>query len=99
MARYDVHALGGGGGLVLDCQADLLSDLNTRFVVPLLAETEAPRPAARLNPVFEIGEGHYLMATQYAAAIPARELGPLITSLADRQWDIANALDMLISGF
>lgn len=98
MARYDVHAL-GGGGLVLDCQADLLSDLNTRFVVPLLAETEAPRPAARLNPVFEIGEGRYVMVTQYAAAIPVGELGPRIASLADRQWDIANALDMLISGF
>jgi hypothetical protein len=30
------------GGYVLDCQADLLSDLNTRFVVPLLPESKAP---------------------------------------------------------
>jgi toxin CcdB len=99
MAKYDVHALGDGAALVLDCQADLLRDLNTRFVVPLLSETEAPRPAARLNPIFEIGNGRYVMVTQYAAAIPVRELGPPIASLADRQWDIGNALDMLISGF
>ena len=89
----------GSPGLLLDCQADLLSGLNTRFVVPLLPEREAPRPAARLNPLFEIDGQRLVMATQFCAAIPARELGERVGSLADHQDDIIDALDMLISGF
>ena len=50
MARFDVHANPSGPGYLLDCQADLLSHLTTRFVVPLLPLDAAPKPAARLNP-------------------------------------------------
>ena len=52
MARYDIFARVEGDGYFLDCQADLLSHLNTRFVVPLLAPDIAPKPAGRLNPQF-----------------------------------------------
>lgn len=98
-ARFDVYARRGEGGFLLDCQADLLSDLNTRFVVPLLSEADAPRPATRLNPIFEIGGTRTVMVTQYASAIPVRELGELVASLAAREHEIVNALDMLIVGF
>ena len=54
MARFDVHASRRGGLLLLDCQANVLSSLNTRFVVPLQPEATAPKAARRLNPVFEI---------------------------------------------
>ncbi|WP_121119875.1 CcdB family protein [Croceibacterium ferulae] len=50
MAKFDVYRMRQGGILVIDCQADLLSGLNTRLVVPLLARSDAPQPAARLNP-------------------------------------------------
>lgn len=99
MAKFDVFRRRAGDGYLLDCQADLLSQLNTRFVVPLLPAREAPTPAARLNPVFELeGESHVMM-TQFAAAVPVTELGERIVSLSDRDIDIINALDMLISGF
>jgi toxin CcdB len=52
MARCDIYARKDGPGFLIDCQADLLSGLNTRFVAPLLPEAHAPMPAARLNPVF-----------------------------------------------
>ena len=52
MAKFDVYRQKLGGCHVLDCQADLLSDLNTRLVVPLLPIGEAPKPAIRLNPIF-----------------------------------------------
>jgi toxin CcdB len=55
MARFEVFANPGGAGYVLDVQADVLSELNTRIVAPLLPLTQAPVPADRLNPVFEIG--------------------------------------------
>lgn len=99
MAKFDVFRRRQGDGYLLDCQADLLRGLNTRFVVPLLPAQAAPTPAARLNPLFELeGESHVMM-TQFAAAVPVAELAERVASLRDRDIDIINALDMLISGF
>lgn len=99
MAKFDVFRRRSGAGYLLDCQADLLSQLNTRFVVPLLPAEAAPKPAARLNPLFELEGETYVMMTQFAAAIPAAELGEKVASLDNRDTVILNALDMLISGF
>jgi toxin CcdB len=99
MARFDVYGGIGNADLLLDCQADILSDLNTRFVVPLQRPENAPRPARRLNPVFEIRGQQYVMVTQFAAAIPVRELGAFITSLIAEDSAIINAVDMLFSGY
>jgi toxin CcdB len=57
-----------------------------------------PKPAAKLNPLFEMDGESYVMMTQFAAAIPAAELGERRPSLRDHDIDIHNALDMLISG-
>lgn len=99
MAKYDVFTRRSGAGYLLDCQADLLGQLNTRFVVPLLPARKAPKPAARLNPVFELEGESYVMATQFAAAVPVAELGERVASLRGHDIAILNALDMLISGF
>ena len=99
MAKFDVYPLPHGRGYLIDCQADLLSDLNTRFVVPLLPTADAPRPAARLNPVFDIAGEPYVMVTQFAATVNASDLTTRSMSLAEHDLTIGNALDMLISGF
>ncbi|EJL23608.1 CcdB family protein [Novosphingobium sp. AP12] len=99
MPKFDVYRLQDGGGLVLDCQADLLSDFGTRFVVPLLSCGEAPKPVARLNPIFTIEGRDYVMLPQLAASIPSSELQLKVTSLRDHDLTVGNALDMLISGF
>ncbi|WP_106640782.1 CcdB family protein [Allosphingosinicella vermicomposti] len=98
MARYDVHRRASGEGYLLDCQADLLDSLNTRFVVPLLPRDAAPRPAGRLNPLFEIAGISHVMVTQYAAAVELRELGEKVVSLAEHGHEIQNALDLLLTG-
>jgi len=99
MARFDVFKRSDGeAGYLLDCQADLLSHLNTRFVVPLLPMDAAPRPAARLNPVLEIAGLPHVMVTQFAAAVLTRELGEKATSLSEQDTTVTNALDMLITG-
>ena len=87
-----------GDGLVIDCQADLLDQLNSRFVVPLLPRKGAPPPAKRLNPVFDVAGNQYVMATQMASAVQRKELGEVITSLAACSFEITGALDVLISG-
>lgn len=66
MARFDVYANPGGTGYVLDVQADVLHELNTRIVVPLLPSAQAPLPAKRLNPVFAIGDEPHTMVTHTA---------------------------------
>lgn len=96
MAQFDVHRL--GGGLVVDCQADLLSYIASRLVAPLVPQADAPPPAQRLNPVFDVDGETYVLVTESAGAVPARQLGPVVASLADRWFDITAALDTLISG-
>lgn len=99
MARFDVCANRYGAGYLLDVQADLLEHLNTRIVVPLLARDQAPKPATRLNPVFRINGADHVMVTQFMAAVPAAEIGPVVTSLEERFETITVALDMAFQGF
>ena len=99
MARFDVYrSKDEGVRFLLDCQADVLGDFDTRFVVPLY-RTEGARAASRLHPVFDVGDERVLMVTQLASAVPLRSLGPKVASLADKQPAIIDALDMLIAGY
>ncbi|MFN2473858.1 MAG: CcdB family protein [Sphingomicrobium sp.] len=96
MAQFGVHRL--GDGLVLDCQSDLLRDIDTRFVVPLVTRAEAGAATPRLMPAFLIEGEEKVMLTPAASAVRARDLGRLVTSLADRSFEITDAIDILIGG-
>jgi len=98
MARYDVHPNPDSPGYLLDVQADLLDDLNTRVVVPLMPATQAPAPAKRLNPVFDIGSEPHVMVTQFLSAVPCAILSPAVTNLAQHDTSITSALDILLTG-
>ncbi len=99
MAKYDVYENPNGIGLLLNVQADLLETLNTRLVVPLLPLSDAPLPAKRLNPVFEIDGENYVMVTQFSAAVPRSLLKKNVGTLIGRSSEITDALDLLITGF
>lgn len=99
MAKYDVYANSGGEGFLLDVQAELLETLNTRAVVPLLPLKNAPKPAKRLNPIFEIDGERYAMVTQFIAAVPVGILKKKAANMESQFADISNALDMLLTGF
>jgi toxin CcdB len=96
MAQFDVHRL--GNGMVVDCQSDLLDQLESRFVVPLVRRSAGPKVAQRLNPCFQIDGEDFVMLTQAAAAVRRRELGPVVASFANRSFEITGALDVLING-
>ncbi len=97
MARFDVYRAPRIKGYLLDCQSDLLDDLDTRVVVPLLPAASTI-PATRLNPVFEI-EGHrYIMQTSLIFSLPADRLSKPVTSLALFDLEVGMALDFLWSG-
>jgi toxin CcdB len=99
MARFDVYANKAVGGYLLDVQADLLSGLNTRMVVPLLPLKAAPKPAAQLNPAFEINGTAVSMVTQFMAAIPEAELKRHVASLDQHRETILAAIDFLHQGW
>ena len=98
MARFDVYALARGRAPVVICQADLLDGLKTRVVVPLIAESEAPKPARRLNPVLVLGSERFVLMTQFLAAVELRELGDKVGSLASEGEAVLGALDFLLTG-
>lgn len=99
MARYAVYKNPDGAGYLLDIQADLLSHLNTRVVVPLLPLNIAPKPAGTLDPVFQIDGGSVVMVTQFMAAVPAQMLKSPVLSLESMRNDIMAAIDLLFQGF
>lgn len=99
MPRFTIYANPGGSGFLLDVQADMMSHLNTRIVIPLLPLTEAPIPAKTLNPRFEIEGTAYSMVTQYMAAVPSKGLRGAVLSAEDRHDEIVAALDLLLQGF
>lgn len=96
MSQFDVHRL--ADGLVVNCQSDLLEQIDSRLVVPLVSTAEAPKIAVRLNPVFKIDGKDYVMLTQAAAAVRRRELGDVVASLAEHSFEVTGALDILVSG-
>jgi toxin CcdB len=103
MARFDVYENPNRRSqqrvpYLLDVQADMLADLATRLVVPLLKASDFGPAAQRLNPVFRIGRQKYVMATAEMAAISRKQIGSRVGSLAAQSVDILNAIDFLISG-
>lgn len=68
MARFAVYANRSGAGYLLDVQADLITSLNTRVVVPPIPPEFAPAPARRLNPGFVVQGEKVSMVTQFILA-------------------------------
>jgi toxin CcdB len=84
---------------LLDVQADLLKELATRVVVPLVRASAMGKAAKHLNPAFEINRTPVVMSTAELAGVPRRILGEKAGSLVDRRNEIIAALDFLFTGF
>jgi toxin CcdB len=103
MAAFDVHAnpeprTRTALPYVIELQADLLSDLNTRLVAPLAPARSYKGAVPRLNPVIDIkGEPHVLL-TQQMAALPKRLLNAPVANAQARRYDIVAAVDFLVTG-
>ena len=86
-------------GWLLDVQSDLIAGLNVRAVVPLIPLDDAPVPAKRLNPLFNVDGERVSMVTQYIASVPASILRVPVADLSDKRDQVTAALDMLFHGF
>ncbi len=100
MARLDVYEAPGRAkrGHVVDVQADLLSHLSTRVVVPLLPVGELRHIAAELNPVISIEGQDHVLVPQAIATVPRQELKARVGTLVAHHDVILRAIDVLLSG-
>ena len=103
MARFDVYrnankATADDFPYLLDVQADLLADLRSRVVVPLIPQAAVARPMSRLNPAFTVQGKKVLMATTDVAGVPVAALGDKVAALAGESVAIIGAIDFLLTG-
>ena len=81
---------------LLDIQNDILKNLSSRVVIPLIISKEAIN---FLNPQFIINEIDVILSTAELASIPMEILGNKVCSLKDKREEIIGAVDFLVTGF
>lgn len=84
---------------LLDLQADLLDNLATRAVVPLITVAAMSKAAKNLNPQFKIKRITVIMSTAELAGVHLHVLGDKVCSLKEHRTEIIAALDFLFTGF
>lgn len=102
MARFDVYrASGRDGSLMVDVQTDVLAELDTRVIIPLIRIDEAAdNIAPRLKPVIDVDGRKFVLSPTDIAAIPVRYLGAPVANIEGEYRDtITGALDFLFHGF
>ncbi len=88
--------------LVVDVQSDLIVELSSRVVIPLLAAPDgvSAQYLPRLKPVIIIDSEAYVLMTTDLAGMPKAHLGPNIANIEAEHGDtITGALDFLFYGF
>ena len=99
MARFDVYRLTSDAVLVVDLQSDLIDNLDTRVVAPLLPLEEFFKAISRLNLKFELDGTSYVLVTHMLGTISLSDVRETVSRLADRDHDIIAATDFLFQGF
>ncbi|KAF3984508.1 MAG: plasmid maintenance protein CcdB [Methylococcales symbiont of Hymedesmia sp. n. MRB-2018] len=83
----------------IDVQNDLLSDLNSRIVIPLSAQEALNNlNAKKLCPSIEIDECIFVLLTHQMTSVPCSALKNKVTSLEHYRYDILAAIDLLLTG-
>jgi toxin CcdB len=104
MPQFDVYGNKNPGTrelypLLLDIQADLLADLQTRIVIPLTQSRPLlKRPLSILMPIIRITGEEYVLVTPELAGIAKSALGAQIANVGAQRGTIISALDLLVTG-
>ena len=104
MAQFDVYENSNPETALVfpylvDVQADLLSSLPTRVVVPLVSVSVLKGAVPELNPQFEIEGVKLFLLTPQMSGVAIRVLGTKVCSLKSRRPEILAALDFLFVGY
>jgi toxin CcdB len=82
----------------LDLQADHLSHLQTRLIVPLRRATAAAMPMADLNPQLDVDGTAVFLDCANIASFPKALLRRPVANLKDQRFLIEDALDFVFTG-
>jgi toxin CcdB len=102
--QFDVYqnknqASKGRFPLLLDVQADLLSQMQTRVVIPLAPKaTFAEKAISVLMPTITIQGQEYLVGTGQLASIARSDLGGRVGNAGEHRQAIVAAIDLLFTG-
>ena len=84
---------------VIELQVDLLDDLPTRVVAPLVPVAIFRGAIPHLNPILEVDGIPHVLLTQQLAAIPRRALAaPPVSNAENARYEIIAAVDFLVTG-
>ena len=84
---------------LLDIQSNLLSDIRTTVVVPLMPNRLAgSHTISKLNPVIRIKNEKFTVMTQNLAGIDRNVLGEPVGDLAHYRSEIFAAMEFVLSG-
>ena len=97
MQALTVHTLKGAKQKVVVLQYPGLDMGASMLVAPLFPASELPELEGVTPKVNLDGEDH-LVAVQQLAAVQRKDLGPVVRTLADYEYPIANAINRLFFG-
>lgn len=102
MSRFDVFPFKSGEiTYLVDVQANLLSSLGSRVVLPLIPlSTSRKEVVSRLKPIVKVQGKDYVLMTTDIGVVATKSLGEPIANLSDSfEYEIINAIDFLFQGF
>jgi len=86
--------------MLVDVQAEMLGELETRVVIPLVKSARFTSfPLGLVMPSVEVEGEPYLLVTPQLAGVSRWDLGPHTGSVAAHSRAIATALDLVLRGF
>jgi len=84
---------------LVDVQATILNDLETRIVIPLAIKDKFGNGIVKnLNPIIKIHKKDYVLITQQMAGISNKQIGSSICDCLSSRQEILSAIDFLITG-
>jgi len=103
MAQFDIYVNPNRGTdetvyYLLDLQAEILDDLPTRVVAPLVVPESLGPPMRILNPTVFVHGEPFILLSHLLAAIPAKSLGRPIASAKTQRDDVVRSVDFLFTG-
>lgn len=84
---------------LLDIQSNLLDDLRTTVVIPLMPNRLAgDHTISKLNPVIKIRNENFTVMSQNLAGVDRNALGAYVCDLSQYRSEIIAAIDFVLSG-
>ena len=86
--------------MLVDVQSELLKDLETRVVIPLVKRAAFTSfPLGLVMPMVEVEGEAYMLMTPQLAGVSLADLGPHTGTVAADCRAISTAMDILLRGF